>query len=642
MEQENEEFEEDYNEDMIKEKERKEKEKQKQKEQEQQSFCQKYYLFIIFFIAFQIGSIFFNKAKEDPNVPKFTCIFEEGTKFDVNFYLSPKDHYSVIKDSKPIYTIKDMIFSYENYSSYSFDNEINITYNISYLYKRKNHKNSRLYLISELKLEDDVFQRLNDFYGLEKKDLIKGINILKYVDDLTGLLNSGKDIDDISVGRDFKQKQEINKTNLNNITNNDIPIPKLYYKNNFYLYLIRSGKKEGLTLFQTFHVMKVPMTINTEKMEYAPIISLSDFWSMDSELIQINKTSNGLFQFRLYLGFNYIRSFFYNNMLGIQINEKIMYEKFGISGTKDILVELIKNNSTFYLIILFTVNTLHTIFSYLGFSSDIKYYKNLKKLDGVYTKYIFFNIFYMFITFIYILLQGANFLVKIELFISFLIEFWKLRKIFKINFDIKNFPKIIKLEYKQTFETEEARDYESEAVNMMIKYMLLPIGVIYFVYRIYYYSDNIIKNNWRSFVIFIIEYIYFLLNVFGFILLTPQIYLNYKLKSVEHLPMRAMTYKFLNTIIDDLYAFAVKSPVLYRIFCFRDDVIFVIYIYQIFKYRKNKREEMIEKDKKEFLEEKTRKENKEKENKNNQNDDKDKKDNKNISDENKNEKEKID
>ena len=86
--------------------------------------------------------------------------------------------------------------------------------------------------------------------------------------------------------------------------------------------------------------------------------------------------------------------------------------------------------------------------------------------------------------------------------------------------------------------------------------------------------------------------------------MTPQIYLNYKLKSVEHLPMKAMTYKFLNTIIDDLYAFAVKSPILYRIFCFRDDVIFVIYIYQIFKYRKNNRKDMIEKQKKEFEEEK--------------------------------------
>ena len=349
------------------------------------------------------------------------------------------------------------------------------------------------------------------------------------------------------------------------------------------------------------------MKVNTQTMEYVPIIALTDFWSMDSELTQINKTSDGNFNFTLYLSFNYIRSLFYNQMLGIQINEKFMYEKMSISGTKDILVELIRNNSTFYLIILFTVNTLHTIFSYLGFSSDISYYKNLKKLDGVYTKYIFFNIFYMFITFIYILLQGANFLVKIELFISFVIEFWKLKKIFKINIELKNFPHIIRLEYKKSFETEEARDYESEAVDMMVKYMLFPIGVLYLGYRIYYYSDNIIKNNWRSVVIFIIEYIYFLLNVFGFILLTPQIYLNYKLKSVEHLPMKAMTYKFLNTIIDDLYAFAVKSPLLYRIFCFRDDVIFVIYIYQIFKYRKNSRKEMVEKQRKEFEEEKRKK-----------------------------------
>ena len=574
----------------------------------QQGFFQKYIWYIIFFVAFQIGLRLFNQNKENPNEPKFTCIFEEGTKFDVNFYLSSRDHFSVIKDSKPIYTIKNMTFSYENYSSYSFDNQINITYNLSYLYKRKNHKNSRLYLFAEIKLDEDVFQRLNEFYQLQKKDLIRSINILKYVEDLSGLLNSGKDIDDISVGRDFKQKYEENKTdeNMNN-TNINIPIPKLYYQNNFYLYMIRSGKKEGLTLFQTFNIMKVPMTVNTQKMEYVPIIALSDFWSMDSELSPINKTSNGYFNFTLYLSFNYIRSFFFSNMLGIQINEKMMYEKFSISGTKDILVELIRNNSTFYLIILFTVNTLHTIFSYLGFSSDISYYKNLKKLDGVYTKYIFFNIFYMFITFIYILLQGANFLVKIELFISFVIEFWKLKKIFKISLDIKNCPYIIKLEYKKTFETEEARDYESEAVDMMVKYMLLPIGVIYLGYRVYYYSDNIIKNNWRSVIIFIIEYIYFLLNVFGFILLTPQIYLNYKLKSVEHLPMRAMTYKFLNTIIDDLYAFAVKSPLLYRIFCFRDDVIFVIYIYQIFKYRKNNRKDMVEKQKKEFEEEKKKK-----------------------------------
>ena len=36
-----------------------------------------------------------------------------------------------------------------------------------------------------------------------------------------------------------------------------------------------------------------------------------------------------------------------------------------------------------------------------------------------------------------------------------------------------------------------------------------------------------------------------------------QLYLNYKLKSVAHLPWRQMTYKFLNTIVDDLGCAAV-------------------------------------------------------------------------------------
>ena len=582
--------------------EKKTQEEEKKQPEEQQGFFKKYIWYIVFFVALRIGSSFLGNASS--NEPKLSGVIEEGTKFDVNFYLSSNDHYTSIKNKEPIYTIKDMIYSYKNFSLNSLENEINITYNISYLYKRKNHKNSRLYLISELKIDENSFKRLNKYHGLEKEDLIRSINILKYVEDLTGLLNSGKDIDDISVGRDFKKNVETK--NKNDINSNfvEAPIPKLYYKNNFYLYIVETQKKEGISVFQAYNMLKLPLRLNSQKMEYMPIMALNDFWSMDSELTPVNKTKNGFYTFRLFLSFNYIRSFFFNNMLGIQINEKIMYEKFSISGTKDMLVELIKNNSTFYLIILFTVNTLHTIFSYLGFSSDISYYKNLKKLDGVYTKYIFFNIFYMLITLIYILIQGANFIVKIELFISFVIEIWKLKKIFKISFEFKNFPYIIKLEYRQTFEQEEAKDYESEAVNMMVKYLLFPIGVVYLGYRIYYYSDNIVKNNWKSVVIFIIEYIYFLLNVFGFILLTPQIYLNYKLQSVEHLPMKAMTYKFLNTIIDDLYAFAVKSPTLYRIFCFRDDVIFVIYIYQIFKYRKNSRAEQIEKHKKEFQEEK--------------------------------------
>jgi hypothetical protein len=39
----------------------------------------------------------------------------------------------------------------------------------------------------------------------------------------------------------------------------------------------------------------------------------------------------------------------------------------------------------------------------------------------------------------------------------------------------------------------------------------------------------------------------------------PQLYMNYKLRSVAHLPWRMLTYKALNTFIDDLFAYDAHS-----------------------------------------------------------------------------------
>ena len=51
------------------------------------------------------------------------------------------------------------------------------------------------------------------------------------------------------------------------------------------------------------------------------------------------------------------------------------------------------------------------------------------------------------------------------------------------------------------------------------------------------------------------------------------------------MPARAMTYKFLNTFIDDLFAFTIKMPTLHRLATLRDDVIFFVYIYQSYAYK---------------------------------------------------------
>jgi len=45
-----------------------------------------------------------------------------------------------------------------------------------------------------------------------------------------------------------------------------------------------------------------------------------------------------------------------------------------------------------------------------------------------------------------------------------------------------------------------------------------------------------------------------------------------------------MSFKALNTFIDDLFAFVVKMPTLHRVACLRDDLIFVVFLYQKWIY----------------------------------------------------------
>lgn len=65
---------------------------------------------------------------------------------------------------------------------------------------------------------------------------------------------------------------------------------------------------------------------------------------------------------------------------------------------------------------------------------------------------------------------------------------------------------------------------------------------------------------------------------FGFLFMLPQLFVNYKLKSVAALPWRAFMYKAFNTFIDDIFAFIITMPTAHRIACFRDDIVFLIYL----------------------------------------------------------------
>lgn len=69
---------------------------------------------------------------------------------------------------------------------------------------------------------------------------------------------------------------------------------------------------------------------------------------------------------------------------------------------------------------------------------------------------------------------------------------------------------------------------------------------------------------------FILESFFGFILVFGFVMITPQLYINYKLKSVDHLPWKTLIYRFISTIIDDIFVFMISLPWMQRAFSFRD------------------------------------------------------------------------
>ena len=62
------------------------------------------------------------------------------------------------------------------------------------------------------------------------------------------------------------------------------------------------------------------------------------------------------------------------------------------------------------------------------------------------------------------------------------------------------------------------------------------------------------------------------------------------LKAVRQFLTTSFSNKFslfqaLNTFIDDIFAFVIKMPTMYRLGCFRDDIVFFIFLYQKYVYR---------------------------------------------------------
>eukprot|EP00889_Picochlorum_renovo_P007493 jgi/Picre1/34523/NNA_001991.t1 len=251
------------------------------------------------------------------------------------------------------------------------------------------------------------------------------------------------------------------------------------------------------------------------------------------------------------------------------------------SSEADEVKRIFLEGNPYFLALTVVVSMFHSLFDVLAFKNDIGFWKDNKSMKGLSARSILINAGCQLIICLYLFDNETSTVVLISSFVGTLIEFWKVTKAMDVSIQhtVSGIP-YLQFKDKATYTQSKTDKYDAEAMRYL-SYVLYPLIAGYAVYALIYETHK----SWYSWVLnSLVGAVY----TFGFILMVPQLYLNYKLKSVAHLPWRQMTYKFLNTIIDDLFAFVIKMPLLHRLSVFRDDLIFVIYLYQRWIYRVDK------------------------------------------------------
>lgn len=303
---------------------------------------------------------------------------------------------------------------------------------------------------------------------------------------------------------------------------------------------------------------------------YRPVVFLNDFWNMAKDYKPLNDSLSfrftyqplSLFKWQLYAAQNMRQKWnFFSQGEEEQSDED-----------QDTLKETLLETNPYLLAVTFAVSILHSVFELLAFKNDIQFWNNRNSLEGLSVRSVFFGVFQSLVVLLYVLDNETNFLVRLGCFVGLGIELWKIQKVVDIKFENGR----LRFKDKGSYVESSTKQYDELAFKYL-SWVCFPLLVGYSIYALFYLEHK----GWYSFVL---DLLYGYLLTFGFIMMTPQLFINYKLKSVAHLPWRMLTYKFLNTFIDDMFAFVIKMPTMYRIGCFRDDVIFLVFLYQRWIY----------------------------------------------------------
>ena len=327
---------------------------------------------------------------------------------------------------------------------------------------------------------------------------------------------------------------------------------------------------------------------------YYPIFFLNTFWQLRSHMTELNDSVTSM---PLNIQLNNLVNWKYSIYASMDdgMKQTQMQAASGGSPTAsgdgtefEKLKEILLDTNSYLLATTVIVSILHMIFEGLAFKNDIAHWRKKKDIVGTSVRTILANVFMQTIIFLYLVdnSEGTSWMILASQGFGILLEAWKITKTVDVRLrepgpdsKFKFLPCVIVFEDKHKLTETEQKTQEYDEIAFRYLYIVaVPLLLAYAVYSLVYETHK----SWYSFVI---ETLVGSVYAYGFLMMVPSLYINYRLKSVAHMPSKAMTYKFLNTFIDDLFAFTIRMPTLHRLATLRDDVIFFIWLYQKYKYK---------------------------------------------------------
>ncbi|KAF2016718.1 cleft lip and palate associated transmembrane protein 1 [Aaosphaeria arxii CBS 175.79] len=324
---------------------------------------------------------------------------------------------------------------------------------------------------------------------------------------------------------------------------------------------------------------------------YYPVLFTNTFWQLKKHMIELNDTVTTL---PLNVKLNNLANWKFNLYASVEENIRSQQAAAaagqasptgGDGSEMEMFKEILIDSNSYLLAITAVVSVFHMIFEMLAFKNDVAHWRKKKDNVGTSVRTILANVVMQSIIFLYLMDNNENtsWMILFGQGMGIAIEAWKITK--TVNVRVREsapgsfIPYTVVFEDKHVLsETEKKTEEYDQIAFKYLYWVAIPLLIAYAIYSLMYDSHK----SWYSFIITtLVGSVY----AYGFLMMVPSLYINYRLKSVAHMPGRAMTYKFLNTFIDDLFAFTIKMPTLHRLATLRDDVIFFVYLYQTWVYK---------------------------------------------------------